>query len=251
MSPRTLRVSVVLGDPELPYAYGPDGRFSEDDLAAVEELKLALAELDGYEVSYLDDHATLLDSLLRDAPDLVLNLCDTGFRNRWEHERNIPALLEILGIPYTGSDPAGIVLSNDKTLVSAAARLRGVRVPDHTFIDLTADPPVTPLAYPALIKPNVSAGSFGITDKSVVHDRGEALAYLAWLAPQLSVPEAISQDYLPGDEYTVGLIGNPDEGFTVLPPLRIDWGAPDPSLPRVLTYASKADPDSPYWNALS
>ena len=247
-----LRVGVVLGDPRLPYPYAIEGRFGPDELQAVEDLKEALARLeDDFRFSWFDDHERLLDDLRADPPDLVLNLCDTGFRNDWNQERNVPALLEILGIPYSGADPMGIVLSNDKALVAAAARLRGVPVPEHVFVDLTADPLTLPTRYPALIKPNVAAGSFGITEKSLVHDAGEAEAYLRWLAPQLDVPEALAQEFLPGAEYTLGVLGNPEAGLTVLPPLEIDYDALDPELPRILTHGSKADPDSPYWNRLA
>lgn len=246
-----LHVGVVLGDPRLPYPYAAEGRFGEDELQAVEALKEALGRLDGFRFSFFDDHARLLDELRTQRPELVLNLCDTGFRNDWNQERNIPALLEILAIPYSGADPMGIVLSNDKALVAAAARLRGVPVPDHVFIDLHADPLTLPTRYPALIKPNVAAGSFGITEQSVVHDAAEADAYLRWLAPQLDVPEALAQDFLPGAEYTLGVIGNPGTGLRVLPPLEVDWSALDPGLPRILTHASKADPASPYWKQLA
>lgn len=247
----TTHVGVLLGDPRLPYAYAPGGVFGSEELGAVENLQRALATLEGFRFTYFDDHATLIDALREARPDLVLNLCDVGFNNEWEQERNLPALLEILGIPYTGADPVGIVLSNDKALVSAAAALRGVAVPEQELVALNAEPLTLPSRYPALIKPNVSAGSFGITEKSLVHDDAEAEAYLRWLAPQLEAPEALIQEFLPGAEYTVGLIGNPGDGFTVLPPLEVDFGALDPDLPQILTHGSKADPDSPYWDKLT
>ena len=218
----TLHVGVLLGDPRLPYAYAPGGVFGEEELAAVENLSRALSTLEGFRFTYFDDHEALLDALRDASPDLVLNLCDTGFRNEWGSERNLPALLEILGIPYTGADPVGIALSNDKALMAAAAELRGVRVPEQRLVDLNETPWTLPARYPALIKPNVSAGSAGITEKSLVHDDAEAEAYLTWLAPQAETPEALIQEFLPGTEYTVGLIGNPGAGFEVLPPLEID-----------------------------
>jgi len=253
MSParEPLHVGVLLGDPRLPYAYAKDGRFGADELEAVEQLHAALARLEGFRFTVFDDHDRLLEDLQAKRPELVLNLCDVGFRNDWSQERNLPALLEILGIPYTGSDAAGMVLSNDKALVAAAARLRGVPVPEDFFIDLTADPVPLPTRYPAILKPNVGAGSFGITESSVVEGPDEAEAFLHWLAPRLDVPEALAQDYLPGTEYTIGVLGNPETGLTVLPPLEVDFGDLDPSLPRILTHGSKADPDSPYWQQLS
>lgn len=245
-----LEVGVILGDPRLPYPYAVDGRFGEEELEGVRRLESALAGLDGYRFTYFDDHERLIDDLRASPPQLALNLCDTGFRNDWELERNIPALLEMLGIPYTGADPMAISLSTDKALVRALAVAHGVPVPNETFVDLTADPPVLPSMYPCLIKPNASGGSFGITEDCIVHDAVEAEAYLRWLAGELSPPEALIQDFLTGPEYTVGLIGNPAAGFTVLPPLVIDYSALDPELPPILTYGSKANPESPYWRKL-
>jgi D-alanine-D-alanine ligase len=246
-----IHVGVVLGDPRLPYPYAVDGKFGAQELAAVEHLQEALGGLQGYRFSYFDDHARLLDALRESRPQLVLNLCDTGYRNVWEQERNIPALLEILEIPYTGSDAAAIVLSNDKALVSAAARLRGVEVPEQQFVDLASAERSLPTRFPAIIKPNVSCGSLGISDRSVVHDEAQAEACLRWLQPQLDVPEALIQEYLPGAEYTVGVLGNPGAGFQVLPPLEVDFSGLDPTLPKLLTHASKADEQSPYWTQVT
>lgn len=246
-----MQVGVVLGDPRLPYPYAIDGRFGEQELSAVEHLKEALATLEGYRFSYFDDHASLLDDLRTQRPELVLNLCDTGFRNRWERERNIPDLLELLDIPYTGSDAAAIVLSNDKALMAAAARLRGVPVPDQDFIDVEDRSWTLPSRYPALIKPNVSCGSFGITDRSLVHTPAEAEALLTWLAPKLDVPEAVAQEYLPGTEYTVGVLGNPGARFEILPPLEVDYGRLDASHTPILTHGSKADESSAHWTQVA
>ncbi|MGM0577651.1 MAG: D-alanine--D-alanine ligase family protein [Myxococcota bacterium] len=247
MASEALDVAVVLGDPRLPYPYTEDGRFGAEDLEAVEHLQAALAKLEGYRFRYLDDHDRLLDDLREARPDLALNLCDTGFRNQWDYERNVPALLEILEIPYTGADPMGISLGTDKSLVRAAAEAMGVSVPDETWVDLAARPLVLPSRYPALVKPNCSGGSFGITRDSVVHAPGEAEAYLRWLAGHVEIPEALVQDYLDGDEYSLALVGNPGQGFTALAPLEVDFSDLDPDLPPLLTYASKTDPDSSYW----
>jgi len=243
----SLEVAVVLGDPRLPYPYAVDGRFGAEELEQLGHVRSALAELDGYRFTFFDDHSRLIEDLRDARPQLALNLCDVGYKNQWELERNIPALLEILDIPYTGADPMGISLTTDKALVRALALHDGIPVPNESFVDLTADPLVLPAIYPSLIKPNSSGGSFGITEDCVVHDAAQAESYLRWLAGEVTPPEALIQDFLTGAEYTVGVIGNPAAGLTVLPPLEVDYSALDPNLPPVLTYSSKADPTSRYW----
>lgn len=74
-----------------------------------------------YEFAFLNDHCQLLDRVLHDPPEFVLNLCDTGFRNIATLELHIPALLELLDIPYSGATPACIALCYDKRLVRLAA----------------------------------------------------------------------------------------------------------------------------------
>lgn len=249
---KKLRIGVVLGDPRLPYPYAVDNQFGSEEIQAVEELRKSLDELSEYDFTYYDDHERMIDDLRANKPDLVLNFCDTGFRNDFDLERNIPAFLEMLEIPYTGADPMGISLGTDKAIVRSLALNLDIPVPNETFVDLTADPLTVPDSYPSLIKPNGGGGSFGITENCVVHDAAEAHAYLQWLSEQnLYPPEAICQDFLTGDEYTVGMIGNPAGGFTVLPPLVIDYSKLDTNLPPILTYSSKADPDSAYWGKLT
>lgn len=245
-----LRVGVLLGDPRFPYPYSQTGEFGSEEEEAVVWLRKALAQLEGHVFTYFDDHERLIDDLRETPLDLVLNLCDTGYRNDWNLERDVPALLEILGLPYTGSDPLAISLSTDKAIVRSLASSLDIPVPNEVFVDLSADPLTLPMSYPVLIKPNNSGGSFGITDDSVVSNAVEAEGYMRWLAPQLISPEAVVQDFLTGPEYTVGLLGNRSGGFTVLEPLEIDYGDLADDLPPLLTYGSKSDPDSPYWQKL-
>ncbi len=245
-----LKLGVLLGDPRLPYAYGAGGRIGEDELDGVRRLKAALTTLPNIQPSYFDDHSRLIDNLRAHPPGLALNLCDNGYRNNLRHELNIPALLEILDIPYTGAGPVCMSLCTDKALIRALAVSLEIPVPGETIVDLSAEYWPLPERYPALIKPNSSDGSFGITADCVVHDDDGARAYLRWLAEEFGRTLALVQEFLTGEEYTVGIVGNPETGLTVLPPLAIDYSGLDPGLPPILPYESKADTDSPYWHTL-
>lgn len=244
-----LEVGVLLGDPRLPYPYRREGRLSEEDFEDIRRLREALVPLDGFHFTYFDDHERFFDDLREAAPALVLNLCDTGYRNVAHHDTLVAALLEMLEIPFTGADSFGMGLSTDKAMVRTLAMGLGIPVPNETFVDLSADPLVLPDLYPTLIKPNAYDGSIGITYDCVVHDAAEALAYLERLRDELERPQALIQDFLSGTEYTVGLIGNPGD-FTVLPPLEVDYSHLEPGLPPILSYGSKADPDSPYYKQI-
>jgi len=238
-------ITVLLGDPRLPDRSKPGGRFTADCFDQVVRLKSALGELDDYSFEYRDDHERLLDDLRDNPPVFVLNFCDTGYRNQAALELHIASYLEMLGIPYSGSGPVPLGLCYDKGLVRAAAQSIGVPVPRETL--LLPEQALPEIAYPAFIKPNRGDGSVGITARSVVHDQSAAADYIAQLRSDLPGESLIVQEFLSGDEYGVGMIGNPGNGFTLLPVLEVDYSALDPSLPRLLDYSSKTDPGSPYW----
>ena len=238
-------ISVLLGDPRLPDRNKPGGRYTADDLDQLLRLKSALAELAAYRFEYLDDHEHLLDRLRTDPPEFVLNFCDTGYRNQALLEAHVAAYLEMLGIAYSGCGPMALGLCYDKGLVHAAAQSIGVPVPREVL--LPPGVPIPQLDYPAFIKPLRGDGSVGITARSLVHDSGEAEACVGELRDLLPGESLIAQEFVDGDEYGLGIIGNPGDGFHSLPPLEVDYSALDPALPRLLDYSSKTDPDSPYW----
>lgn len=239
-------ITVLLGDPRLPDRSKPGGRFTADDLDQVKRLKAALGELSAYDFQYFDDHTRLLDDLRARPPAFALNFCDTGFRNQASLELHVASYLEMLGIAYSGSGPVPLGLCFDKALVRALAQSIGIPVPREVF--LRPGEALADIQYPAFIKPNRGDGSFGISKDSVVHNRAQAEDCVAKLRDALPDDNLIVQEFLAGDEYGVGIIGNPGHGFTVLPVLEVDYSALNASLPRLLDYASKTDPESPYWN---
>lgn len=240
-------VTVILGDPTLPDATKREGRFHDEDLECVVRLKEGLARLPGHRFRYKDRHETLIQELMAEPPSLVLNLCDTGLRNEAQLELHIPALLELLGVPYTGAPPACITLCYDKAIVRAVALGLGVPVPEEQFVRADEVRQALPQRYPALIKPNQADGSVGLTKDALVDGDREARAYLDELADSLPGRDVLIQEYLPGPEYGIGAIGNPADGLRLLPPLEVDFSGLAADLPPILSFESKAIPDSPYW----
>ncbi len=241
------KVTVLLGDPRLPDAVKRDGAFNPEDLETVTRLKDALAKLVGYNFSYIDDHATLLDTLRSDRPDFVLNLCDEGMHNEATLELHVPALLESLRIPYSGAGPTALGLCYNKSFVRAIAAHCEVPVPLETYFDSDDMSATFPSVFPALIKPCHGDSSIGITRHAVVRTPDEAVSYLAGLRQELPGRPVLIQEFLSGAEYSVGIIGNDGVDLMPLPVLEVDYEGLDPSLPRILGYESKWHPDSPYW----
>ncbi|MBF0249651.1 MAG: methyltransferase domain-containing protein [Alphaproteobacteria bacterium] len=247
---RPLNVAVVLGDPDLPDAVRPDGRFGPADLDAVKQLKDALGRLEGYDFTYLDAHHTLVDDLRASGCDLVLNLCDEGFSNDAFKTAHIPALLDVLDIPYTGSGPACLGSCFDKALVRAVALGHAIAVPLETYVRPGDRLATLPSVFPALLKPASGNASVGITRDAVVHDAPGLLAYLNHLHDILPGRPVLVQEFLDGPEYSVALLGNPGGGLEALPVLEVDYDRLDPALPRILGYEAKWLQDTPYWSQI-
>ena len=242
-------VTVLVGDPTLPDVTKRENRYNDEDFDTFNGMKAALRSLPGYRFSFIDRHDTLLAELTGGRHGFVLNFCDTGFRNVAAFESHIPALLEMLHIPYSGASAACMAICYDKALVRAAAAALGVPVPAETFLADAGAGATPPVAYPALIKPNCGDGSVGIAGDAVVRDAAQARRYLAKLRADLPGRAALVQEYLPGPEYGVGVIGNPGR-LTVLPPLEVDYSSLDPGLEPILAFESKTVPDSPYWTQI-
>ena len=243
-------VTVLLGDPRLPDDIKLGGQFNPEDMDTIRKLKSALSELPNYTFRYLDNHATLARDLDELRTDLVLNLCDEGFNNDPFKELHVPALLELRRIPYTGAAPGALAACYDKGLVRAVAMTLDVPVPLETYVRPGGQGATLPSVFPAILKPNYGDSSQGITKDAVFHNKGSLLDYLERLRVEFPRRPILVQEYLTGAEYSVGLIGNPDQGLRALPILEVDYSRLAPSLPRILGYESKWDPQSPYWTEI-
>ncbi len=238
---------VVMGDSSLPDTVKAGGKFNAEDFETINRLKTALADLPGYTFRYIDSHLTLIDDLRAGSADLVLNLCDEGFGNDAFKELHVPALLEMVNLPYTGAGPACLGICYDKALVRAMAQSLDIPVPLETYVRAGDRLATLPSVFPALLKPAHGDSSIGITQDAVVRDAEALLAYLAHLNETLPGRAVLVQEYLTGAEYSVALLGNPASGLEALPILEVDYSHLAPGLPRILGYESKWHPDSPYW----
>jgi len=153
-------------------------------------------------------------------------------------------------LPYTGGNPGALAACYDKGLVRAVAMTLDVPVPLETYVRPGDQGATLPSVFPAILKPNHGDSSEGITKDAVVTNEKALLDYLDRLRAMFPRRGVLVQEYLTGAEYSVGLIGNPDHGLRALPILEVDYSRLDPSLPKILGYESKWEPDSPYWTQI-
>lgn len=243
-------VTVIMGDPRLPDSVKRNGQYNAEDFDTINRLQAALGELTGYKFRYLDNHASLLADLRNSRPQFVLNLCDEGFNNDAFMEMHIPAVLEMLDIPYTGAGVACLGLCYNKALVRGVAESLDIPVPLETYFNPDDQAATIPSVFPALIKPNYGDSSLGITKDAVVHTWEQAINYLSSLRELMPGRPILIQEFLTGPEYSIGVVGNPGLAYRVLPALEVDYSRLDPDLPQLLSYESKWIPDSPYWSQI-
>jgi D-alanine-D-alanine ligase len=247
-------IAVLFGDPRKPDPLKPLCVFDDDDFYTIDQLKDALHEREGYQYSYLNNHDTLFNDLVKigSKTDFVFNLCDEGYGNDPRKELHIPALLETLNIPYTGGGPQCLAFCYDKSLVRGIAKEMAIPVPEAFFIKSEDSTFELPFGFPVIVKPNFGDSSFGITQRSVANSVEQLVNAISEIREQFGYEKPVLvEEFLPGTDFTVGIIGNPPESCMVLPIIQEDYSALPPELPRLCGYEAKWMPDSPYWQIKS
>ena len=246
-------VLVLMGDPNKPDIIKPSNIFDDDDFITIDKLKVALSLIQGSRFSYFNSHNTLFNDLIKNRHkiDYVFNLCDEGFNNEARKELHIPALLELLGIPYTGSGPQSLAYCYDKSLIRGVAKEIGVPVAEAFFVRSEDNVFDLQIDFPVIAKPNFADSSYGITKRSVANSIEELNDAILKIRHDFGYESSILvEEFLTGKEISVGIIGNPPESYTVLPVIEEDYSLLPPDLPKICGYEAKWEPDSPYFNLL-
>lgn len=252
-NPEVKNVLVMLGDPTKPDIVKPSSIFDDDDFITIEKLKTALSSLQGNRFTYLNYHKTLYADLLKNKQkiDYVFNLCDEGYNNDARKELHIPALLEILGIPYSGSGPQSLAYCYDKSLIRGVAKEIGVPVARAFFVRSEDNVFDLQIDFPVIAKPNFADSSFGITQRSVANSIEELNDAILKIRHDFGYESSILvEEFLTGKEISVGIIGNPPESYITLPIIEEDYSQLPPDLPKICGYEAKWVPESPYFNLL-
>lgn len=180
-----------------------DALVEYDSDATMLAVKSAL-EAAGHRARYLGYGETLIDRLREAKPQLVFNFAEgIGGRSRAAH---VPALLEMLGIAYTHSDPLTLAVCQDKAITKHVVRSHGVRTARFAVIEQRAQVSAVDMEFPLFAKPVGEGSSMGITDAARVEDRAGLEAIVAKLIERYREPVLV-EEFLPGAEFTVGILG--------------------------------------------
>lgn len=173
--------------------------------------------------------------LLEDPPDLVFNQCESlGADARGELA--VPAILDSLGIPYTGSPAVALALALHKHKARDLLRGVGVPVPEGVVVRRVEELDGLSLPFPLMVKPAREDASVGISRHSVVHDEAQLLRQVAHVIENHR-QEVVIERFIEGREIYVALLGN--EPPQVLPFTEIDFSALPSDRPRIVTYEAK------------
>lgn len=159
----------------------------------------------GHEVIPMEGDTLLPDKLDKCKVDICFNTCE-GHRAK-SREAQVPALLDMLGIPYTGSGVLSLAIGLDKGMTKRILQFYGVPTPKFQIFTTGDEPIDSRLNFPLFVKPNFEGSGIGITPQSICANPHQVRERVRHIVEAYKEP-ALVEEYIPGREVTVGLVGN-------------------------------------------
>ena len=206
---RPWRVAVIAnikGETSLPHDGPPDAGAEFDRMETIQAIRSAI-ESDGHVTSFLPADSNLPERLKKFYPDICFNIAEgMGGDAR---EAQVPALLEMLHVPYTASRVLANAVALDKTMTKRI--WRDMDLPTASFQEFaTGEEPLSShLTFPLFVKPAREGTGMGMDGGSIVYDEQQLRNRVRYVIETYRQP-ALVEDYLPGREFTVGVLGRAD-----------------------------------------
>jgi D-alanine-D-alanine ligase len=237
-----MRIAILHNDDHALLEEDP-GREAREDVvrvAAAMQVALTRSKHSVQLVPVGQDLLGIQDAIGSDKPDVVLNLCES-LAGDARGEMLVPAMLELLQVPYTGSGALSLALALHKNKAKEILRARGVPTPDFCIVGHVEELTSVDLPFPLIVKPSREDASMGIDFDSVVTTRqglGRAVAKVLRTFHQ----PALIERYIEGREVYVPLLGNGPRRS--LPLSEIRFGNAFVGKPNVVSYKAKWDVES-------
>ncbi len=207
-----------------------------DSPTTVEAICAAL-EAGGHRATFLEGDLSLSETLPKLKPDVCFNICEGHWGD--SRESHVPALLEMLRVPYTGSGVLTLALTLDKPMTKRVLSFHDLPSPAFQVFERVDEPLDDDLRFPLFVKPSREGTGMGVSARSIVHDEAELRDELTEQLTRYHQPILVER-FVRGREVTVGVIGNlrppvarrmPDDtlarrvmhGLRFLPPLEVDF----------------------------
>ena len=236
---RSRRITVLMDANAIP-SDNPELLVEPDEASTEFHVVNALRGLDHHvEVLGVDhDVEAMILALKAQAPELVFNLTELFAGDR-RQDRNIAAVLEMLGLPFTGSGVRGLLLCRDKGLSKQLLSHHRIRVPGFAIFSPGDRVTVSHhLTFPVVVKPMLTDGSEGISNASLVSDEDGLRSRVRLVHERWQQP-AIAEEYIAGRELYVSVLGN--RRLQVLPPRELFFRSDEVGGPVMATYRVKWD----------
>lgn len=216
---RPWRVAVIAnvkGETVLPFDAPADAGAEFDRKETIQAIQAAI-ETQGHSTFFLSADDSLLDTLRKHRPDICFNIAEGIMGD--SRESQVPAILEMLRIPYTASRVLANAVGLDKTMTKRV--WRDHQIPTAPFQEFhTGFEPLDPgLDFPLFVKPAREGTGMGMDVRSIITSEAELRERVEWVIASYHQP-ALVEAFLPGREFTVGVLGRSDAArWTLLPHL--------------------------------
>lgn len=204
-----------------------------DSAETIDALKNALAKHHDVFLIEADDNAFI--KLKEQRPEIVFNVAEGAYGI--SREAQIPAMLDMLQIPYTGSDPLTLTTCLDKARTKEILAYHNIPTSKFELMHSSADVDKVNLSFPLMVKPVGEGSSKGIFNSSLVNNQSELKKIATEMFDRYNQP-IIVEEFLPGREFTVALLGNGDS-VEVLPIVEINLDQLPSSLHPIYSYEAK------------
>ena len=214
---------------------------SLDILTQVEAIEKALQEL-GYpsvRIPFTRDVSAFIQKLKKSRAEMAINLCES-LDDDPRFIGHPAAVLELLGIPFSGSPSAALMLTTDKVITKCLLRANGVKTPDYLIYDDVSDFDPHLLRFPVMLKPILQDASIGIDQESIFKDIRELEKRIKEFFSRFGT--LLVEEYVAGREFNVTIFGYPSP--RVLPLAEIDFSEFPQELYAIVGYRAKWDTSS-------
>jgi len=173
------------------------------------EVKKALIEL-GHDVRILgvsEQLAVIRHHIKYFKPKIVFNLLEE-FKGEAIFDQNVVSYLELLGVPYTGSNPKGLIIGRDKALSKKILTYHKIKTPKFQVFPRNRPSMKSKIkSFPVIVKCLNEEASLGISQASVVHNEKKLRERVAFIHSKYNT-DAIAEEFITGKEYFIGVCGN-------------------------------------------
>ena len=159
----------------------------------------------GHNCEFIEGNITLIDNLRSYKPDICFNICEGHFGD--SREAQVPAILEMLRIPYTGSKPLTLALALDKSMTKRVLTYHDLPTPAFQSFERVDETLTSDMIFPLFVKPSREGTGMGVSSKSIVHNEDELKEQVAYILERYK-QSALVERFIAGREVTVGTIGN-------------------------------------------